>query len=1081
MVLETAPVGVVDAGDLIHRVDVSSVPQQGLAEVIAAEAAAATDRLDPDGGLMLQAVWFDAGDLPGRLLLVAHHLAVDGVSWRTLLEDLASAAAGTPLPAVGTSLRRYAQAVQAQAQAPQRLAELEHWIQVLAPGAELLPGTVPAPATGARRHTSRLSATETRTLLTAVPTALRAEITDVLLAALHRSVTGWRGATGRDAGADLLVEVERHGREEIEPGLDLARTVGWFTAVQPVRLDGDGDNLFALVAQTGARLRAASDGGLGYGMLRHLNAQTAPILARLAAPQVLFNYYGRFPAGTGEPWTPAAEELVTEVNGGLALAHLLQVDVVCAETDRGPELVATWTWADGHLTEDDVTRFADGWAAALRELADVTGSTTSSTLLALSPDEIAHVGDLSPAPVGDIWPLSPLQEGLYFHASYDAGALDVYTGQDAFDLAYRVDVERLRRAGAALLARNDGMRAGFTSDGLSQPVQFVPDGLALRVDEVDLSDLGEAECAAAVAEVLAADRGRQFDLANPPLCRLTLIRLPGGRDRLVVSHHLILWDGWSEELFVEQLFTLYERDGDGTDLPPAGSYRDHLAWLGGQDTGSAIEHWREALAGLTEPTMLGPADRSLAPALPERHVVELPAALGDRLRDVARRHGLTLNTVFSAAWGLVLGGFAGRGDVVFGMTVAGRHGDVPLVDSIIGLFLNTVPIRVTPDPRESVLDLLLRVQEQRITLMEFDHLGLATIQQAAGHTQLFDTLYVMQNFVDETESADLRRRHGIVAVDGVDATHYPLTRHHPRQPVPGGARPPAGGRRRTGRPGPAGTPRRHPRSDGDEPGPTGRHARPAHQPRVGHAARGLEPHPAPGRHRHRRRPARRPGSPHTRSGGAGRGDPAADVRAARRAGQPPRTAAAGPGRRAGDRRGAGVAPDPGHGGRPVRGAAYGRGVPATGVGPAGRTARTAARRHRAAVRAHRRVGHSVAAAVGRSAGGAGRPGGARRTRRAHRRAARRQRDADVPARRSASSRPPGVHHLHVRVDRTAQGRGHPVPRADQHAAQPPRGDLRPGGGGGRTAAAHRPHRLVRLRHVLGGTALARRGPRGARL
>ncbi|GIF23080.1 amino acid adenylation domain-containing protein/non-ribosomal peptide synthase protein (TIGR01720 family) [Actinoplanes tereljensis] len=761
--LETTPVGTVRADDLIRRVDMSAD--------LAAEAAAATDRLDPDQGVMLQAVWFDEGDRPGRLLLVAHHLVVDGVSWRILLEDLAAAAAGTPLPPAGTSLRRYAQAVQAQAQNPQRLAELEHWIQVLAPGAELLPGAVPGPNAEARRHTSRLTAAETRTLLTTVPAALQAEITDVLLAALHRSVAGWRRDTGRDAGGDLLVEIERHGREEIEPGLDLARTVGWLTAVQPVRLPGAAENLAETVARTGERLRAAPDGGLGFGLLRHLNAQTAPILARFAAPQVLFNYYGRFPAGTGEPWTPAGDELVTEVNGGLALAHLLQVDVVCAETDRGPEFVATWTWADGHLTEDDIAAFADGWAAALREL---TGA-GAGTLLSLNKDEVARVREVSRNPVGDIWPLSPLQEGLYFHASYDAAALDVYTGQDAFDLGYRVDVERLRRAGAALLARNDGMRAGFTSDGLSRPVQFVPDGLALPVDEVDLSGLGAAECATALAEVMAADRARQFDLADPPLCRLTLVRLPGDRDRLVVSHHLILWDGWSEELFVEQLFTLYERDGDSTGLPPAGSYRDHLAWLGGQDTGAAVEHWREALAGLTEPTMVGPADRSLAPALPDRQAVELSAELSERLTAAARRHGLTLNTVFSTAWGLVLGGLLGRRDVVFGMTVAGRHGDVRLVDSIIGLFLNTVPVRIAPDPRETVLELLGRVQDQRITLMEYDHLGLADIQQAAGHTQLFDTLYVMQNFVDETESADLQRRHGIEAVDGVDATHYPLT------------------------------------------------------------------------------------------------------------------------------------------------------------------------------------------------------------------------------------------------------------------------------------------------------------------
>ncbi|WP_344317138.1 amino acid adenylation domain-containing protein [Actinoplanes couchii] len=733
---ETMPA--VDARDLIRRVDAP----EPTAALIAAETAAAVDRLDPGEGRMLQAVWFDAGDRPGRLLLMVHHLVVDGVSWRILLDDLATAAAGQSLPSAGTSLRRYARAVQNQAQNPQRLGELEHWMRVLAPGAELVPGITGVPGDGARRRTTRLGVAETRALLTA-------DITDVLLGALYRGVDGWRGASG----ADLLVEVERHGREDIEPGLDLSRTVGWLTAVHPVRLGAGG----------GHRLADVPDGGLGYGMLRYLNAQTAPLLARLAAPQVLFNYYGRFPAGTGEPWTPAVEELPTEVNGGLEPAHLLQVDVVCEETGRGPELVATWTWVEGPLAEDDVTAVADGWAAALREVAGWP------TLLPLSAEELDRVRAISTAPVGDVWPLSPLQEGLYFHASYDAGALDVYTGQDAFDLGYRVDLDRLRRAGAALLARNDGMRAGFASNGLSRPVQFVADGLALPIEEV------EACSAADVAAAMAADRARPFDLANPPLCRLTVIRMPGGRDRLVVSHHLILWDGWSEELFVEQLFTLYERDGDATGLPPAGSYRDHLVWLGRQDTVTAIERWRDALAGLTEPTMVGPADRSLAPALPERHTIELPAVLSERLRDAARAHGLTLNTVFSAAWGLVLGAFTGRGDVVFGMTVAGRHGDVPLVDSIVGLFLNTVAVRVTPDPRESVRDLLLRLRDQRLTLMDYDHVGLADIQRATGHTQLFDTLYVMQNFVDEGESADLQRRHGIETVDSVDATHYPLT------------------------------------------------------------------------------------------------------------------------------------------------------------------------------------------------------------------------------------------------------------------------------------------------------------------
>ncbi|MDY7088054.1 MAG: amino acid adenylation domain-containing protein [Actinomycetota bacterium] len=846
----------VDAGELIRRVDILALPADGFAEVLAAEASAATDRLDPSAGRMLQAVWFDAGEREGRLLLMAHHLVVDGVSWRILLDDLATAAAGMPLPAAGTSLRRYAQAVQAEAQNPRRLAELEHWVRVLAPGGELLSDGAASPAARgtaaaggsagvaggsagvaggsagvagggaglvggsvgagsdveARRYVSRLGVAPTRAVLG----KFGARITDGLLAALYRGVDGWRGGTG----AELLVDVERHGREDIQPGLDLSRTVGWLTAVHPVRLGGAGFGLLSSAAAGSAGdaavgldggagsgpvggdsggLDATPDGGLGYGMLRYLNAQTAPILARMAQPQVLFNYYGRFPAGTGEPWTPAAEELPTEVNGGLDLAHLLQVDVVCEETAYGPELVVTWTWAEGPLTGQDITAISHGWAQVLGEVAGggavpreaAGGGTTLSeaagegaeprgvkgsavgrevaegtTLLPLAEGELQRVREISRKPVGDVWPLSPLQEGLFFHASYDVGALDVYTGQDAFDLGYRVDVERLRRAGRALLARNDGMRAGFLSDGLGRPVQFVPDGLELPIDVVETDD---------PAAVMAADRARPFDLAKPPLCRLTVIRRKDGGDRLLVSHHLILWDGWSEELFVEQLFTLYERDGDPSGLPPAGSYRHHLEWLGEQDADRAVEQWRAALDGLREPTLIGPADRSLAPALPERHVVELPEELSQKLRDGARKHGLTLNTLFSAAWGLVLGAHLGRADVVFGQTVAGRHGDVPLVDSIIGLFLNTVPVRVAPAPGEPAKSLLRRLQDQRLDLMAYDHVGLADIQRAAGHPQLFDTLYVMQNFVDEGDSADLRQRHGIEAVGSVDATHYPLT------------------------------------------------------------------------------------------------------------------------------------------------------------------------------------------------------------------------------------------------------------------------------------------------------------------
>ncbi|GAB3979903.1 hypothetical protein GCM10027615_57290 [Plantactinospora veratri] len=798
--LQTSPVGTVRASDLVRRVDVAGLDGAGLRAVLAAESAAATDRLAPDEGRMLQAVWFDSGDRPGRLLLAAHHLVVDGVSWRILLTDLATAwasvRAGQPprLAPVGTSLRRYARVLGEHAHRPERLAELPHWVETLAPGAELLPGRT-RPTGTARQHVVRLDPVQTLPLLTAVPPAVGGEVTGVLLAALRLAVTRWQHRHGRDGNADLLVDLERHGREEIEPDLDLSRTVGWFTSVAPVRLPA-GTDPAELLRTVGERIRAVPDGGLGHGLLRYLNAQAAPILAGLSPAQLLFHYYGRFPGGTDQDWTPAAEsDAISVVNGGLGLSHLLQVDAVATETPAGPVLTATWTWPDGVLDEPEVTGLAAEWLDALRALTDAVsqpprdavGQPPASTGpdptehrpviaagLPLGPDEVDRIIRTSPVPVAEIWPLSPLQEGLYFHASYDTSALDVYTAQDAFDLGYRLDSDRLRRAGAALLARNPGMRAGFVSEGLPQPVQVVGVGPELPVTEVDLTGLDPQTQRARMAELMAEDRRTRFDLTRPPLCRLLLLRLGDDRDRLVVSHHLVLWDGWSEELFVEQLFTLYERDGDDRDLAPAGSYRDHLEWLAAQDTELAGRAWRDALAGLAEPTLVAP-EASLTPVVPHRVRTELPTALGDRLRGLARRHGLTLNTVLTAAWGLVLGGHLGRTDVVFGMTVAGRHADVPHVENVIGLFLNTVPVRVTAEPGEPVLRLLRRLGEQRIELMPHDHLGLGAVQRASGHARLFDTLYVLQNFVDEGESARLRDRHGITAVDGVDATHYPLT------------------------------------------------------------------------------------------------------------------------------------------------------------------------------------------------------------------------------------------------------------------------------------------------------------------
>jgi amino acid adenylation domain-containing protein/non-ribosomal peptide synthase protein (TIGR01720 family) len=652
--------------------------------------------LDPESGRMLRFVWQENEN---RLLIVAHHLVVDGASWRILCEDLATAWEGRPLDPVPTSLRRFARHVAEQAHEPHRLAELAHWTETLAPGAELKPGARPGTVRDPRTRVVDVPAPDTTGH-------------DVLLSALRIAVIRWRG------DADLLVDVERDGRDG---DLDLSRTVGRLTSVQPVRLPA-ADSPAEQLRLVRDALGAAPDNGLGYGILRYLNPQTAPLLAQLPPAQVLFSYSGRLPAAGTEDWR--ATHLPDPDSG---LSHVLRLDTVCAETPDGARLRATWSWTPD-LTEDDVHTLAGYWEEALTDRSD------------------------------EVWPLSPLQEGLYFHATYDTSELDVYTAQDALDFDRRIDLDRLRAACAALLARNPSLRAAFTGD--SQVIAVAPE-LPITVHEVATRD--EA------AELMAADRTVRFDLTRAPLCRMQVFRFPDGTDRLVTMHHLILWDGWSHGRLLEQLLSLYERGGDDRGMPRPGSYRDYLDWLAAQDKDAAKQAWRDALAGLAEPTLVGRADTAMRPAIPRSHVAEVDQA---RLQATAREAGVTLNALLNAAWALVLAGATGRDDVVFGTTVAGRPPEVPEVESTLGLFLNTVPVRVALDPQETVAQLLRRIQDQRTALMPHEYLGLGELQQVSGHTRLFDTLCVQQNFADIEALVD---RFGVTPAGGVDATHYPLT------------------------------------------------------------------------------------------------------------------------------------------------------------------------------------------------------------------------------------------------------------------------------------------------------------------
>ncbi|MER7562549.1 amino acid adenylation domain-containing protein, partial [Streptomyces sp. NPDC097941] len=378
--------------------------------------------------------------------------------------------------------------------------------------------------------------------------------------------------------------------------------------------------------------------------------------------------------------------------------------------------------------------------------------------------------------IEDVLPLSPLQEGLLFHAHYDGHERDVYTVQLGIDLTGPLDAGRLHAAVHGLLRRHPQLRAGFRTTASGKSVQFVPRQSEPGWQEADLSGLDPAERDAELERITERERRAGFDLAKPPLIRLALVRLERDLHRLVLTNHHILMDGWSGPLVLRELFTLYEHGADSEVLPPATPYRAFLTWLARQDRRTSLEAWRQALDGVDEPTRVAPATGPGDVAAPaEQITLDVPDGLAEDLRRQARAHGTTVSTVLQAAWAMLLSKITGREDVVFGSTVSVRPPEIPGVDSMIGLFINTIPVRIRLRAGEPLGSLLTRVRVEQTALMDHQYLGLADIQSLVGVGELFDTSVVYENYpVDRDTLGTSVRGVRITGAEGRDATHYAL-------------------------------------------------------------------------------------------------------------------------------------------------------------------------------------------------------------------------------------------------------------------------------------------------------------------
>ncbi|WAP59562.1 amino acid adenylation domain-containing protein [Streptomyces sp. S465] len=667
-----------------------------------------------------------------------------------------------------------ARSLAAQARSAERRAELPAWTELLAPGDPLLTTRPADPARDADapvRHASvRIPARTTAATLTGLPAAFHTDADTVLLTGLTAALAAWRDGQDRTGGFLVDVAAPDHGHGALAGGADLSRTVGSFAHRHPVRLDTGTLDLAAIraggptagraVKRIKEQLRAVPGDGLGYVLLRHLNPDTAATLAALPAPQLGFTGPGD---GSG----------LGPVVGDRAPVHPLEASARV----EGAELVLSLAWPEPLLDAPAARRLLDGWAAMLTGLAAHTGGGHTPSDFPLTTLDQAQIEELEaevPGGLVDVLPLSPLQEGLLFHAMFDERERDIYVEQKVLELEGPLDVRALRATWQALVERHGSLRTGFRRPvGVDEPVQVIARQVDLVWREVDLSHLTLQDARDRADRLESAERARRFDLATPPLARILLVKTGPDRHRMVVTLHHIVLDGWSLRILIRELWAVYAAGGDARDLAPTTPYGDYLAWLRRQDRQAARTAWRRALDGVTEPTTVAALDPNAEPVLTRKALAETDGQLPGALRELARGHGVTLNTVLQVAWAQVVGALTGRRDVVFGAAVAGRPPELAGMADMLGLFINTIPVRVRLHPADTIADLLTVVQAQQSALLGHQHLGLKEIQRLAGPGATFDTLMAFENFhAGETgPPAPLRLTAGTTRM----ATTFPLT------------------------------------------------------------------------------------------------------------------------------------------------------------------------------------------------------------------------------------------------------------------------------------------------------------------
>ncbi|WP_270168683.1 non-ribosomal peptide synthetase [Paenibacillus sp. SYP-B4298] len=779
----------------LETVDLKGV-QAGLYEqALEARANDIQSSINLESGPLVKSGLFRGAD-GDHWLIAIHHGVIDGVSWRILLEDIASgyeqAVKGEEirLPAKTDSYRVWTEQLAAYAQSPAMKREEAYWQRMAQTAVLPLPKDQEAELSlqeDSETITIQWSAAETELLLKQVHKAYNTEMNDILLTALGTAIQRW---SRHDR---VLVNLEGHGRESILPDIDITRTVGWFTSKYPVLLEMEpGKDMSYRIKQTKEMLRQVPNKGIGYGIWRYLSEHTAAD-GWGATPQISFNYLGQFdqdlqhnelglsPLASGAQWSgKQARSYVLDMNGMIADGSLT--------LDLG--------YSGKEYRRETMEELASCLQESLRELIahcaaqERTELTPSDVQLkGLSLEELEQLAEQTRhlGQIENIYALTPMQKGMWFHNTMDQDS-GAYFEQARFTLRGALHIEWFAKSWEELAVRHAVLRTNFYSGWNGEPMQIVFRDRRIGFAYKDLTGLQAAEQQAQIDQLEQDDKARGFDLQRDALARVTVIRTAAESCQVLWSFHHILMDGWCLPQLTKELFETYSayvQDSgreDASERNATPVYSQYIEWLERQDMEAAARYWAGYLAGYEGQTVLPQAKtegRSPGYAL-ERIVCDLGNGLSEQMSRVAKRNQVTVNTLMQAAWGVMLQKYNGTGDVVFGNVVSGRPAEIPGIEEMIGLFINTIPLRVASEPDMSFAEVMGRLQEQALESGRYDYYPLYEIQaQSTQKQDLISHIMAFENYpVDEQMEQAGQEDSGRLAIADVEMaeqTNYDFT------------------------------------------------------------------------------------------------------------------------------------------------------------------------------------------------------------------------------------------------------------------------------------------------------------------